>query len=303
MIKLLKTQIFWFTKKIKGDHVDSFSAHVSFFIIIAFIPFMMFLLSLLQTININGSSLLTSLLGILPETARTFFLSIFNEERQSFAVISISAITSLWSSSMAMLALVKGMNSVFDVNESRNYIWLRLASVLYTLAFAIILAFTTVLLVFGNTIYTSFMKNVNPVLSKLLVDFKSLAVFIILFVFFAFSYMVLPRKAKVKLINCVTGAAFSAAGWVLFSFFFSIFVENFSNYSSVYGSLAAIVILMLWLYFCMYIMFVGGEIAMWLQTGLFAKSLEEYRNAKAKAKMNKIPVKPMKQNEKDNRIN
>ena len=61
------------------------------------------------------------------------------------------------------------------------------------------------------------------------------------------------------------GAAFSAAGWVLFSFFFSVFVENFSNYATIYGSLTAIIILMMWLYFCMYILLIGGEVSMWLQ--------------------------------------
>ena len=51
----------------------------------------------------------------------------------------------------------------------------------------------------------------------------------------------------------------------MFSFFFSVFVENFSNYATLYGSLAAIVILMMWLYFCMFILLIGGQVAMWLQ--------------------------------------
>ena len=81
------------------------------------------------------------------------------------------------------------------------------------------------------------------------------------------------------------GGSLSALAWVLYSFFFSIFVENFGNYSSVYGSLAALVILMLWLYFCMYIMFIGGEVAVWLQTGGIItdfKKLKEFKNKRNK---------------------
>ena len=69
-----------------------------------------------------------------------------------------------------------------------------------------------------------------------------------------------------------SGAAFGAGGWVLFSYFFSLFVENFSNFS-IYGSLATLVILMFWLFFCMYILFLGGEVSMWLATSGLAQDV------------------------------
>ena len=56
------------------------------------------------------------------------------------------------------------------------------------------------------------------------------------------------------------GAMISATGWVSFSILFSFFIDNFSNYSKLYGSLAAVMVLLLWMYVCMYIMFIGAEI-------------------------------------------
>ena len=56
------------------------------------------------------------------------------------------------------------------------------------------------------------------------------------------------------------GAIFAAVCWLLFSFGFSLYFSNFSNFSYMYGSLAAIVLLMFWLYFCICILFIGAEI-------------------------------------------
>ena len=88
---------------------------------------------------------------------------------------------------------------------------------------------------------------------------------VLMLLFFWLMFIAIPRR-QVSWKNAFWGAAFAAAGWVLFSTFFSIFVENFSNYATIYGSLAAIVILMMWLFICMYILLIGGELAVWLQT-------------------------------------
>ena len=84
-----------------------------------------------------------------------------------------------------------------------------------------------------------------------------------------------------RLSHNLAGAAFSAAGWVLFSFFFSIFVERFSDFS-LYGSLATLVILMFWLFSCMYIMFLGAEVSMWLETSSIGMDVKNLRKKRKK---------------------
>lgn len=271
---LIKKHFNWYLDKLKADSVDAYSAQVAFFIIIAFIPFALFLLSLLQSININGTSILNSAMVIFPKEVQEFLSYVLFQRKEPITLISVAALTCLWSSSKAMLALMKGLNSVFDVRETRNFIWLRIISVGYTIIFAAVIAATVVILVFGNLIYNAVMQRLGYMDVRGMPSGKFLIGFIILSLFFTIFYRAIPRKARISFCNCCIGGALAAGGWVLFSFFFSIFVENFANYSGMYGSLAALVILMLWLYFCMYIVFFGGETAVWLETGGFFKDIK-----------------------------
>jgi membrane protein len=81
---------------------------------------------------------------------------------------------------------------------------------------------------------------------------------IILLVFFLIIYVVIPNR-KTKVMNELPGAMVCAGGWMGFSYAFSYYIDH-SNYSSMYGSLTTIVLFMLWMYFCMYILFIGAEI-------------------------------------------
>ena len=140
-------------------------------------------------------------------------------------------------------------------------------------------------MVFGTTIYHFLLERSSTFIATILIKFKSLAGFIMLFLFFTLLYSGVPRR-RVKFLHNLAGAAFSAAGWVLFSYFFSIFVENFSDFS-IYGSLATLVILMFWLFSCMYIMFLGAEVSMWLETSGIGMDLHNLRKKGKKHRQRK----------------
>ena len=182
----------------------------------------------------------------------------------SVGVLPVAIIMALWSSSMGMVAIIKGLDQIYEVEETRNYILLRVMAILYVFLLAVVILVTAALLVFGSTIYNYLLRHSSPFFANLLINFKSLVGFVLLFLFFTLMYTFLPRR-RIKFVHNMAGAAFGAGGWVLFSFFFSLFVENFSNFS-IYGGLATLVILMYWLFFCMYIMFLGAEVSMWLET-------------------------------------
>ena len=120
--------------------------------------------------------------------------------------------------------------------ETRGFVRLRVIAVVYVILFAFVLIVAAALLVFGTSIYRFLLERSSAFLAPILMKFKSLAGFVVLFGFFTLLYTGVPRR-RVKLSHNLAGAAFSAAGWVLFSFFFSIFVERFSDFS-IYGSLA-----------------------------------------------------------------
>lgn len=263
MFQFLKKHVLWFMDRVPRDRIDSSAAHSAFFLITSFLPFLAFLLTLMQRIHFSsGLTVVEAVLEMIPDTFSNALEEIIPSSIEASGVLPVAVITALWSSSMGMVAVIKGLDHIYEVKQPRNYITLRIMAMVYMTMLAAVLIAAAVLLVFGSTIYRAIQDH-WPTLAALLINFKSLVGFVMLFIFFILLYTFVPRR-RVKFRHNLAGAAFGAGGWVLFSFLFSLFVENFSNFS-IYGSLATLVILMFWLFFCMYILFLGGEVSMWLE--------------------------------------
>ncbi len=286
MPKLLKKHIKWFADRVTRDRLDSTAAHSSFFLIISFLPFIALLLTLMQRIHFSsGVTMIEAALNLFPESVAPFIRDFFPSPLESTGVLPAAIIMAVWSSSMGMVAVIKGLDQIYEIQETRSYIRLRIVAVVYVLLLAAVLLVTAALLVFGSTIYNYLLEHSPPFFATLLMNFKSLVGFVLLFIFLMLMYSFLPRR-RVKFLHNLAGAAFGAGGWVLFSFFFSLFVENFSNFS-IYGGLATLVILMYWLFFCMYIMFLGAEVSMWLEVSGIQEDLKNCRKKRKKARERK----------------
>lgn len=261
----IKKQVLWFWDRVTRDRIDSAAAHSAFFLITSFLPFVAFLLTLMQRIHFpSGVSVIEAALGTLPEVFSMALGEIIPSPIEASGVLPVAVIAAVWSSSMGMVAVIKGLDHIYEVEQPRNYVLLRIMAVVYVVLLAVVLIAAAVLLVFGTTIYRA-IQDRWPVVAALLINFKSLVSFVMLFIFFTLLYSFVPRR-RVKLRHNLLGAVFGAGGWVLFSYLFSLFVENFSDFS-IYGSLATLVIMMFWLFSCMYILFLGGEVSMWLEQG------------------------------------
>lgn len=248
-------------RKMKEDFITAFSAQAAFFIIISFFPFLMFLLTMVQSMY-TESTLMKTFTDIIPEAFDSYVVSIISEiyDKTSGTVISVTALTTLWSASRAFLAIVKGLNSIYDIEETRNYFKLRIIATIYTFIFALMLIVSLGFLVFGNRIYIEISTRL-PVLNDLallIISLRTIVGLCVLAIFFTILYIAIPdRKSSVW--SEIPGAILAAVGWMGFSYLYSYYIDHMSNYSNMYGSLTAIVLLMLWLYFCMYILFVGAE--------------------------------------------
>jgi len=250
-----------FLYKMKHDFVNAFAAQSALFILISVFPIIMTLLNLIQFLPVTKSDFLRFVIEVIPDNFTSLAVNIIEDLylKSSGTLLSLSALITVWSASRGTMAVINGLNSVYDIEENRNYLVLRIVSCFYTITFVIIILFTLMLLVFGNSIY-SVIASRFPILRALAATFISLRTLLalaLLMCFFSFIYTVMPSR-KTNFIKQLPGALFSSAGWMIFSFVFSVYIDNFSNYSYMYGSLAGIVILMLWLYFCMYILFLGG---------------------------------------------
>lgn len=249
--------------KIKEDHVSAYAAQSAYFIILSAVPFIMLLLVLLKYVPIDTQTLADNLADFFPADTTVFIQGLIGEftQKTSGTVLSITIIALLWTSGKGIMAITRGLNSVFGIKETRNYVMLRVISTFYTLIFAIMIVFTLGFLVFGNRIYLWICEKI-PFLNSVaafLISIRTISSMGILTLLFLMFYKVLPNQ-KSKLLRQLPGALFSALGWMISSYIFSIYVDYSGSLSYMYGSLTSIIITMLWLYFCMNLMFFGAEI-------------------------------------------
>jgi len=256
-------EIKYFLRKISASRVGAYSAQTAFFMFLSLIPLVMLLLSLVRQLGTPTDEIAQITSDFAPGFLSSFFTTYIDEIVRDgrLSLTIVSAVILLWSASRGIYAIIGGLNSVYEIKEERNYFLIRILAVFYTVAFIVILVGALLLLVFGdeiNDLLYSLLPNLKG-LVYILSSLRFILGFVILILFFSVLYKSLPSQ-KMKFIDQIPGAVITSAGWVSFSILFSFFVDNFSNYSNIYGSLTAIIVLMLWMYICMYIMFIGAEI-------------------------------------------
>ena len=253
-----------FLKKLREDTVSAFAAQTAFFVILSFLPFLIFLLTLVRFLPVETEKLLASVQSVFPEAIHNYIGVLLYEvlQKTSGAIVSISVITALWSASRGFLVIIQGMNAVYGNKETRRYFTLRFLAVGYTMIFAVVLLLTLVLLVFGNQIYL-YAQSKIPLLEQaafFVICLRTVISFFVLTCFFWGLYLLVPNRKSKHISAELPGAILSAAGWLGFSYLYSFYIDRMSNFSAMYGSLTAIVLCMIWLYACMYIMFIGAEL-------------------------------------------
>lgn len=257
-----------FSSRISRDRVSVYAAQAGFFIVISFVPFVMLLISLLQYVVPATQQELGELaMEVLPAAFRSYADRIIEElyTQTSIPLVSATTVSILWSASKSIYALMQGLNEIYQTAETRNGIMVRISALINTLLLIAILIASLLLLVFGKQLHILIVEAfpiISPVMN-ILIYFRSFWCVLLMVLGFTMMYKVLPNVES-SFWSQLPGAMFTTVIWLLYSFFYSYYIENFSNFSVIYGSLAAIVFMMLWLYFCMKILLIGGELNMWL---------------------------------------
>lgn len=250
-----------FVKKCNDDHISAYAAQTAFFIILSSIPFLMLFVSLIKYTSVTESMIMTLVTRVMPDYVAPLLVSIIHEiYTKGISLISIAAITAIWSAAKGIQYLSNGLNSVYDIEETRNWILLRLRAVVYTLVMLVAIVLSLILLIFGNSIQGFFEPYITgfSFLPDVIMRLRSLIMMAIFIFFFAIIYKMLPnRKAKIR--NQLPGSILSALSWSIFSYGLSVYIDYFNGFS-MYGSLTTVVLIMLWLYFCMYILLICAEI-------------------------------------------
>lgn len=247
---------------IAGNHVGAYAAQTAYFFMICMIPIILLLLTLVQYTPVTKADVMTAVIQVFPSSVDSMMTSIVNQVyNQSTGIIPVTVLVALWSAGKGVLAMSTGLNCVYQCRETRNYVLLRLRATLYTVMFILVIILLLVLSVFGNSLNLFIGEHV-PILAKAADQLIQARVFIApvtLILFCLLTYEFLPNRRD-RWMKHLPGAVFAAIGWMVVSWVFSVYVDIFEGFSSMYGSLTTIVLIMLWLYFCMYSILIGGVI-------------------------------------------
>ena len=268
---------------VSSHHTGAYAAQAAYFFVLSMIPIILLLLTMVQFTSLTKDYIMNAVLQVFPTTVEGLIESIVDQVySQSGTIIPITVLVALWSAGRGVLSITNGLNCVYESRETRNYVYLRIRASLYTVIFLVAIILSLVLSVFGNRI--AIMLNQHfPVLVRLIdsvIRSSTLITLCILTLFWDTVYKYLPNRkniGKTTMKKQLPGAIFTACAWQVISFVFSIYLDIFTGFTTMYGSLTMIILIMLWLYMCMYVILLGGEVNALLQRAIkmFAHEKEE----------------------------
>lgn len=254
-------------RRTKNDSIGAQTAHAAFFMTVSFVPFLMLLISMIKFVPIEEGKLLDEIVSVFPKGSRGLVSAFITDShnKSGIALMSVTAITTLWAASIGVFSLVRGLNRVFCTEETRNFIIVRIVSMLYTLLLMVLFILCLTFFVFGNTI-TGWLAGFFPFLFRmapLLALIRIVAGILLLSAIFLGMFIIIPDR-KTKLRFQLPGALVSGIGWVTFSYIFSWYFESVADFS-VYSTLSVLVFFMLWLFVCIYILYIGAEVNKYIE--------------------------------------
>ena len=262
MLKKIFQKTATVSEDVAKAHVGAYAAQSAYFFMLCMIPIILLLLTLVQYTPVTKADVMTAVVQVFPSSVDSLIVSIVNQVyNQSMGIIPVTALVALWSAGKGVLAMTSGLNCIYGCHETRNYVFLRIRSTIYTVLFIVVILLLLVVSVFGNTLnifITGHVKFLKPV-ADWLIERRAVITPVVMMGFSLLIYKFLPNR-KDTFRRQIPGSVFTAVAWMVISWVFSVYVDIFRGFSDMYGSLTTIVLIMLWLYCCMYSILLGGEL-------------------------------------------
>ncbi len=251
--------------RIGENNLAIVAAGVAFYAFLAIFPALMALLSLygLAVNPEQAEQQISQLSGMMPEEA----FSIIKDRVENLISTpgntlgwgtALGILMSLWSANAGTKSLFTGVDIAYDTKNDRGFIKQNALTLLFTLGFIITLLFSMALIVVFPAAVHAFglPENIDTLVSWL--RWPLLAAIVIFVISLVYKYAPFRKSPKFKWV--VVGAAVATFLWLVLSLGFSFYVSNFGNYGEMYGSISAVVILMLWLFLTSFIILLGAEL-------------------------------------------
>jgi membrane protein len=254
-------------KKLKDDDVSGHGAKLAYFAVLALFPIVLFITALLGIALKEPSTREKAtqyLLKAVPESASTVIVGTVNEvsTKSGGGKLSLGLIGWLWAASSGMVAVMQALNVVYGVQERRAWWKARIVAVLLTLAFALLMVSAMTMLILGGPLARNLASHFGLGDQAALVWNLSRWPLLLALVLFAFNlvYRHAPNVAHQRWHWLMPGTVTGVALWLAASFAFSIYLQHFNRYSGTYGSIAGVIILLLWLYLSAQTVLIGAEV-------------------------------------------
>lgn len=256
--------IFELKRRFSSHHITAFSAQMAFFFFLSLFPFIIFLFSLLSFFDISTSDVNFILQRLIPSDSYNLIANYSSSvviDLNKINVFSIAILVILWSASRVVFAFIRSLNNSYNVKETRGYIKTRIVGMVYTVILMLMIISGILVTITGEGFFNFIRKfmYVDRDFQSLFFVFKWVVYFGVFFVILLVFYRNLPNL-KLNFRSVIPGSLFAILAISIFTFLFSLYINTFSNYSILYGSLGAVVVLMMWLYLISGILVVGGEI-------------------------------------------
>jgi len=254
--------------EIQEDNVFGRAAELSYYFLLALFPFLIFITSVIGLVLGSGTgtrhTLFDYLGRIMPPSAFQLLDNTMTEVSASSSggKLSFGILAALWAASNGLTAITATLNTAYDLKESRPWWKQRLTAITLTIALSILIVVALVLIVAGGHIAEGLgsvygFGPVFPIAWKIIQWPVVLGCMILAF---ALIYYFAPDFREQSWQWLTPGAGIGVALWLLVSIAFRVYLSFFDSYSATYGSLGAVIILMLWLYFTGAAVLIGGEV-------------------------------------------
>lgn len=249
--------------RMRDVDISGMGAQLAYFFLLSFFPLLIFMVTLLPYLDLDEEHVFDFLQSIVPTEVFLLTQGTITEiltTHQGGGLLSIGVIGTIWSASRGVNALIKTLNDAYETQRKPGFInrgW----SLVFTIALVFLILLALLIPILGHQFAFSLFSylGVEETFSEFWRFVRWIIPPILIFIVLNLMYWIIPNtEPKLHMISVLPGAFFSTVSWVVLIYGFSYYVNNFGNYTSTYGSIAGIIILMLWLYFTGMILIFGG---------------------------------------------
>ncbi|HEX6948595.1 MAG TPA: YihY/virulence factor BrkB family protein [Nitrospira sp.] len=249
------------------DELLGRAAQLAYYSLLALFPALIFLTALMGLFSVQSfmPELMSYLRNVLPADALSMVQRFLTQvaEGSGANILSLGALGALWASSSGVTAIMDALNVVFGVKEDRRSFWqVRITAILLTIGLAGFVIMSLALVLYGPTIgqWIADRLGFGVAFTWMWNVLQWPFIVLLMLIVVAAIYHICPDRRYKRWRWVTPGSVFAVLMWLVVSLGFKAYVDNFGDYNKVYGSIAGVIVLMLWFYWSGMVLLLGGEI-------------------------------------------